>query len=297
MRAGPTVPIFLDAPTLRQARAGHVHFLKRVAEALEAQGWTAELRPLAEAARHPAGAPALIHRARPTHPGMLVFRRVCHPPFWTIDPAAERWRHAVAGATFDPDAVEAEAARAFVTRLRARVLPGPPPRSGPHVLVPLQGRLTECRSFQTMAPVEMLARVCTLGRPVMATRHPGLTSGPEEEAALALLVARHPNLTITDSSPEALRDCAFVATMNSTVGFDGLILNKPLVLFGQIDFHHIALNVAQMGVQAALEAAPHHRPATARYVHWFLKQQAIDAAAADAPDRILAAMRKGGWSI
>ena len=94
-----------------------------------------------------------------------------------------------------------------------------------------------------------------------------------------------------------LRDCAFVATQNSAVAFNGMILGKPAVLFAQIDFHHAALNVADMGAEAALAAAESARPPLDRYLWWFLKGQAIDAQGPDAGARMLAAMRRGGWPI
>ncbi|HRO15021.1 MAG TPA: hypothetical protein PLL33_08265, partial [Paracoccus sp. (in: a-proteobacteria)] len=85
--------------------------------------------------------------------------------------------------------------------------------------------------------------------------------------------------------------------MNSAVAFDGYLLHKPAVLFAQIDFHHIGLNVADMGADAALRAAPDHAPDFDGYLLWFLRRQAIDGQAADAGARILAAMRRGGWPI
>ena len=76
-----------------------------------------------------------------------------------------------------------------------------------------------------------------------------------------------------------------------------MILGKPAVLFAQVDFHHVALNVAELGAEAALAAADRHTPDTARYLWWFLKQNSIDAQAPDAGQRMLAAMRAGGWAI
>ena len=68
------------------------------------------------------------------------------------------------------------------------------------------------------------------------------------------------------------------------------------MLFAQIDFHHIALNVAELGAAAALERAPRHRPPWPRYLMWFLGR-AIDAMAPDAEAQILSALRRGGWPI
>ena len=55
--------------------------------------------------------------------------------------------------------------------------------------------------------------------------------------------------------------------------------------------------MAELGAEAALAAADRHTPDTARYLWWFLKQNSIDAQAPDAGQRMLAAMRAGGWAI
>ena len=70
-----------------------------------------------------------------------------------------------------------------------------------------------------------------------------------------------------------------------------------MVLFAQIDFHHAALNVADLGAEAALARAAEAWPPLDRYVHWFLRRQAIDAQAPDAGARMLAEMRRGGWPL
>lgn len=227
----------------------------------------------------------------------LTFRRAYHFPFWSIEPVAERWRFAVARAAFDPGSVDPDAAERFTARLRARVLPGPAPaRDGP-ILIPLQGRLRDCRSFQTMSPLDMLAAVARTGRPAVATLHPRETPDEADRRALARLARQHPNLTIGGDTAMLLRRAPFVAAMNSAVAFDAMLLGKPAVLFAQIDFHHIALNVAELGAETALAAADSHAPPAARYIYWFLKMRAIDAAAPDATTQIRAAMKKGGWPI
>lgn len=285
---------------LRTARVGTFPAMAVLARTVEAQGWRVLFERASAQAQDsppPPGDHALLHMKQPRHPRTLTLRRAYHYPFWRIEPVAERWRFAVAQARFDPEAVDPGEAAAFVRRLRARVLPGPEPVRGDHVLVPLQGHLRRTRSFQTMSPVEMLDAVCRTGRPVVATLHPSESYDAADHAALARLAARHPNLTLGGDTMALLRDCAFVATQNSAVAFDGMILGKPVVLFAQIDFHHAALNVADLGAEAALARAADARPALDRYVHWFLRTQAIDAQAPDAGARMLAAMRRGGWPL
>ncbi|MBB1492570.1 MULTISPECIES: hypothetical protein [unclassified Paracoccus (in: a-proteobacteria)] len=296
----PTLRVHLHGGMLRNARAGTFPAMAVLARAVEAQGWRVSFEPASPEAYQTAPPPgdyALLHMKQPLHPRTLTLRRAYHYPFWRIEQVAERWRFAVAQARFDPAEVDGNEAAGFVRRLRRRVLPGPEPRRGDHILVPLQGHIRRMRSFQTMSPVEMLDAVCRTGRPVMATLHPSERYDDADHAALAALARRHPDLSIGGDTMALLRDCAFVATQNSAVALDGMILGKPAVLFAQIDFHHAALNVAEMGAEAALAAAAEARPDLDRYLYWFLKLQAIDAQDPDAGARMLAAMRRGGWPI
>lgn len=300
MSQAPILRVYLESPLLRMTRAGKMNFLNQLRAAVESRGWQVEWHEAGPEAR--SNAPrrdgyALFHMQPPTHDRALTFRRAYHYPFWRIETTQQRWRFRVAQARFDPQAVDPAQAQDFVRLLRDRVLPGPTPRRSGPVLVPLQGHLRRCRSFQTMSPIRMLEQVARLGRPTVATLHPKESYDAADHAALDRLTARHPNLTLGGDTAALLRDCAFVATQNSGVAFDGYILGKPAVLFGQIDFHHIGLNVAELGASAALTAADSHAPDFARYLWWFLQEQAINASRPEAQDRILAAMRKGGWPI
>lgn len=296
----PLLRVHLNHSMLATAREGRFPFMALLRRTVESRGWTVAFEPAGPQAHDnppPPGDYALFHMKRPIHPRTLTFRLAYHYPFWRIEPQAERWRFAVARARFDPATVDPDAAAAFARQLRARVLPGPPPRRGDFILVPLQGHLRRTRSFQTDSPLGMLASVCLTGRPVVATLHPGEHHGPEDHAALAALARRFPNLTLGGDTMTLLRDCDFVATENSAVAFDGMILGKPAVLFAQIDFHHAALNVVDMGAKAALDRAAQADGNVDRYLWWFLKDHSIDAQGPDAGARILAAMRAGGWQI
>lgn len=292
--------VYLERPLLRQTRAGGMNFLTVLRTTLERRGWQVDWLETSPQARERAPSLdgyALFHMQAPTHERALTFRRAYHYPFWRIEPTQQRWRFQVAQARFDPHAIDPAAARDFAARLRARVLPGPAPRRGDTVLVPLQGHIRTCRSFQVESPITMLDRVAATGRPVVATLHPRERYDADDHAALAGLVARWPNLRIGGDTTQILRDCAFVVTQNSGVAFDGYLLGKPAVLFGQIDFHHIGLNVSVLGADAALAQAPGHAPDFDAYLYWFLQDQAINASRPEAPERIVSAMKRGGWPI
>lgn len=296
----PILRIYLETGMLETARAGTFNFMNVLRRAVEAAGWQVVFLPTGPKARRKAPdlpGYALFHLEAPTHNRALMFRRAYHYPFWQIQPVLQRWRSEAAQTPFDPAAIPEERARDFTDRLRRRVLPGPPPRMSGPVLIPLQGKLRQRRSFQTMSPIAMVRQIARTGQPACATLHPNEVYDTADLHALDRLAAHHPNLTIGDRTADLLRDCRLVATQNSAVAFDGYLLGKPAVLFGQSDIHHIALNVADLGAAEALARAPGHRPDFARYLLWFLRRKSINATAQDAPAQIIAAMQKGGWPI
>lgn len=300
MRQPKILNIYLYPPVLHLARAGKSGFLNRLSRLLTDRGWQINIRwsgdgPRAQAPDQPGF--ALYHMEPPTHDRALTFRLAYHYPFWRLERQAQRWRWPVTRTAFDPASVPRVQADDFAHRLHRRVLGDVTPSRGDHILVPLQGRLRQERSFQTASPITMLKRVAHSGRPTIATLHPKENYDTDDLDALTALSVRYPNLTIGGDSAQLLADCAFVVTQNSAVAFDGFILGKPAVLFAQSDFHHIALNVADLGAKDAIERAASHRPDFAGYLHWFLKQNSLDMMGKDADDRLLQAMRAGGWPV
>ncbi|MFN3279040.1 MAG: hypothetical protein ACK41Y_11670 [Paracoccus hibiscisoli] len=292
--------VYLHPPILHTARAGKLGILNRIRSLLEPRGWRIDIRPSGDQAR--ALAPtlpghALFNMERPTHDRALTFRLAYHYPYWRLERLAERWRWPIAQTPFDPARIEGDAAQTFARRLRARVLPGPEPVRGDHILIPLQGHIRRQRSFQSASPVQMIRAAARTRRPCIATLHPKEVYDDADRTALDRLARDHPNLTIGGDTAARLRDCAFVVTQNSGVGFDGLILGKPVVLFGLSDYHHVTLDAARLGAERALALAPDHAPPTAKFLDWFLRRTSLDMMAADADDRLLAAMKKGGWPV
>ena len=50
-------------------------------------------------------------------------------------------------------------------------------------------------------------------------------------------------------------------------------------------------------VARAVAMAADHAPPTAKFLDWFLRRTSLDMMAPDADDRLLAAMKKGGWPV
>ena len=96
---------------------------------------------------------------------------------------------------------------------------------------------------------------------------------------------------------EALRVCDYVVTENSSAALSGMFFHKPAILFAKIDFHHIALNVEDLGVEEAFRRVGGHSPDYDTYLHWFIALNSIKADAEDAEAQILAAVRRHGWRV
>jgi hypothetical protein len=278
--------------------------MNKIQAAFEARGFRVEFTKNSEAERAKSAARrgyALFHMDHPFHARALTIRRAYFYPFWRIETSAKRWEWAIAKSQFDPDAVNPAWAKSFANYWRKQLFPnlGEVRREG-LVYIPLQGKLLEHRSFQTQSPLDMIRTTLAYERErsVVLGLHPKELYLPEELDALKGLVDREPRLSLSKEPMEHLLErCDYVVTQNSSVALSGFFLGKPAVLFAQIDFHHIAANVAQVGAEAAITSAPDMAPNYDAYLHWFLKETAINGGAPEAPDQIIAAVRQHGWIV
>jgi len=298
------VTFYLDDEMRCSAEAGQHNFISRIAAAVQSEGCPVAFAPNSATERLRSASRsgyALFHMEDPFHPRALSFRRAYLYPFWTIERSADRWNFRAARTRFDPETVDPERAARFCERLRAKHFPGiDRAAAGNLVLVPLQGLLTQHRSFQSCSPLEMLET--TLQRcpedQVLATLHPKEVYSAEEQRALERLRQRYSNLTIqTGGSVQALAQCRLVVTQNSAVAFSGLLFARPAVLFARVDFHHIAANINELGVEGAFRTVEEMCSNYERYVFWFLQKMAINAGRPSAEAKILSALRAGGWKL
>ena len=291
--------IYLHSPLREAAEAGSVNLFRRMAGALP--GWQLRFHSDTEAERFkaPDRGYGLFHMQPPNGPRILCLRKTYIAPFWRIEAMTERWLFDVARARFAPEEIPEPEAQDFARRWQAKILgPGTPTRGG-YLLVPLQGRIGEHRSFQAQSPLDMLETVLDrTAQPVVATLHPKEDYSPRELAALDRLAQRFPRFRLVSTpTPGLLLGCDAVITQNSSVALHGYFADKPAVLFAGSDFHHIAGSVPRDGLDAAFAALTAPPPDFARYLCWFFRRHAINGGAPECEQQIAARFLRHGWAL
>lgn len=310
MDAARTLDIYLDDELRASAVRGDHNYFKRLRHAFEERGFRVSFQSDSLTERLSAAARpgyALFHMHEPVGERTLTTRRAYFYPFWRIESSGKRWEWEVAQTAFDTADPDPAETRRFTSFWRRRLfgLETLPARRG-YVFVPLQGLLGEHRSFQTMSPLAMLeaTRAALPGRRIVLSLHPREGYGGGDMEALQDLVAGDPDMELAQGGADALlRSCDMVVTQNSSVALAGFFMHKPAVLFGRIDFHHIACNVEALGVDAALARAEAQASGAAppppydRYMHWFLQEMSINGGHPTAETRILDTVRRRGWEV
>lgn len=292
--------LYCDGAAQKAFRHGGAHMAVVVRQAFEEAGWPVHLHTSAEAATMPDDGYAMVINLDPGHLFCLNMRNAYLPQFWRIEESNHRAMFSVAQAAFDPERIDPVRARDFVQKWRAKVLGGRPVTREGFVFIPLQGRLLEKRVFQTMSPIEMIQATLQAdpGRPVKATLHPRESYDPETLAALDRIASENPRFELArGNSLDLLCACDYVVTETSGMAMQGYFAAKPAVLFGRIDFHHIAANVTALGVEEAFAQVRTAQPTFQEYLFWFLRQNAIGQHFGVAPQKIRDRCRVLGWPV
>ncbi|MEM9966561.1 MAG: hypothetical protein AAF755_00530 [Pseudomonadota bacterium] len=292
------VHLYLEKSLRESAAAGKHNFINLVVKVLKNAGFDVVFAPFPKQ-EPPPDQRSLSHMAHPPNAHGLVFRRVYFYPFWRIERVAQRWHWDVAKAEFDPRMEAPDVARFY--RFWQQRLFGTSPRTARRegfIYVPLQGHLDMHRGFQSCSPFEMLDHCLAHsgGRRIVATLHPKETYTRSDMKRLDHLARQHAQLTITMGPPaQYLETCDFVVTQNSGVGFSGYFFAKPVLLFAEIDFHHIAVKADIKDLDTSFGRVLGSEPPFATYVWWFLQRQSINAGREEAEARIKDRFRRFGW--
>lgn len=305
MNAEKTLVFYLEPGFRERAEAGQINFINKVVLAFQSCGFQVKFKDnsdteIVESAVHPGY--ALYHMEEPVGPRGLTMRLAYFYPFWRIERTGRRWDWEVAKSSFDPEKLDPIEAGTFTRQWRNRLFgtAEPAPRGDGHVYIPLQGRLREKRSFQTMSPIEMIERTVAEEpkRRIVLGLHPRETYSTAERRAIDRLIMQDSRLGFSDAPAiELVRGADYLVTQNSSVAMTGYFQHRPVILFGQIDFHHIALTVASLGAAEAFRQVHDHKPDYDRYLLWFLQKMAINAGRAEAEQKILETVRAHGWRV
>ena len=305
MGARETVTFYLHPKLRVRAEKGAHNFIKKICDVLAEAGLDTAFDGDDKAARLRAMTRAghsLFLMQEPVNARGLTMRMTYLYPFWHIEKQAARWEWPVAQDPFEAAAIDPQKAPNFYRFWRQSLFDDAPfdTRRDGFVFVPLQSQLLRKRSFQTCSPIDMIKTVLAhdTKRRVILTLHPNEIYSADEKRALEDLMKEHDRLFLqTGEMSRHLQHCDYVVTQNSSAGFMGYFFGKPLILFGRSDFHHIALNVGDIGVEDAFDRVHGHRPDFAAYLFWFLQQRAINAGRPEATKKIRNVLRNHGWPV
>lgn len=232
----------------------------------------------------------------------LTIRRNYIDPFWKIEKVSARWDWPVVQRAFDASTVDPFRASRFVAQLRGRIFPKQRENSSEtgYVLVPLQGRLLEHRSFQNCSPLQMVKAVLEneRKRKIILTLHPGEHYSNSEAKALEDVCDGHANAKISRlDTRQLIQNCEYIVTENSSIALNGFLLRKPAILCAGIDFHHIAMMADERTMKSAMNAIEACRPDYDQYIWWFFQEQSINAKKQEAERRIARQLHHHGWPI
>jgi hypothetical protein len=234
----------------------------------------------------------LVYNRAVTHPQALSLRRCYVDPFYRIEATNDRWDWQVARQSY----TESAGNDWFRKHWAERLFKDLSIRKQGFVFMPLQGRLTEHRFFQSMSPIAMIkaALAADPDRQILATLHPRESYSAADRAALAAIKGR---FSVVDTPSLALlADCDYVVTQNSSMALIGMFAQKTPVLFADIDFHHIAPSVPKQGLEAAYRNLHRPRP-WGNYLHWFFRDHAVSMRAEDITSKLRSRFRDHGWPM
>lgn len=297
------VRFFLTKRSVDTARKGDHPFVNAIKRALNPKTHNILIRRDTPFNRKQMGRGdfSLVHMSDPAGRHGLVFRKAYAPSFWHLETRSARWDWAIAKEAFVPEQVDDRKAEAFFDEWRARLLPEAQESAGEDgfIYMPLQGRLTQRRSFQTLSPIDMIkVTLAQTNLPIRATLHPSEEYSEDELAVLDELQRKNSRFELA-SLPmhKALTSCQYIVTENSGVAFQAILYEKPSVLFARIDFHHICASFTPSNPARAFEEMDQSARAYRKYLYWYWAQRCINLESDDHPQKLVARLSDLGWSI
>lgn len=252
----------------------------------------------------------ILNHARHPHPRVLSAGIAYLYPFWHLDPDGIRAFSSIRRQDFVPHHIDPVQAKRIFDRLVRRNVSARKSRYEqpediediPNGVIAIFLQSEGHRNVDETCYLDRWTMLDTClahanGRRVVVKPHP-------REVSIALfdrLVAlqeEHPNLQISLANiHDILARADRVVTINSAVGIEAYLHQKPVILCGQTDFHHITTEATDtMSLAAALEQ-PAPNVDYARYIAWYFGQNCVDAGSDKMVDQIMAKIRATGYNF
>lgn len=284
----------------------HLLLFQKIHEVITARGGVVEVRRRAEALRAPSRTDwsefldsdnlHIIENGMVQQPNALNTALAYLPRYFHLDAHGVLAESSAGSASYDENSVNSVLARSRFREFRDRFVKGRRSRYGPKkevatlpegcIAVFLQGDNPH-RQGTAFCDNETLLRTVVAnagGRPVVVKAHPFSRQLDDAQLILKLLQDGLP-LEPTDANVhDILHHCAATVSYNSAVAIEGFLHNKPAVLFGKSDFHHVSETVKNVqDFSAALEAALRKEVNYEKFLYWYFSRFALTA-----DDRLLA---------
>ncbi len=274
------------------AERPHLRLFKAIGKTLEKRGVTVDVRRREEALRDPevsdwsnlleAENLHIIENGTVTQENALNTTLAYLPPFYHLDPKGVLAKSSAADAEFRADDVDAEKANLFfaglveklVLKRRSRYTPKKEFTEIPEgcIAVFLQGDFPQAQGTAFCDAETMLRTVAQKadGRTVVVKAHPSANIREESELIFKLLQEGLDILPTDANIHDILAACDVTVSFNSAVSIEGFLHNKPAILFGQSDFHHVCHTVETPDQFSAM--LPKALASTfdyARFLYWY----------------------------
>jgi Capsule polysaccharide biosynthesis protein len=247
-----------------------------------------------------------VHGGSVTGTGWLNSSLAYLPGFWHANPVGILANSPANRHSFEIDVIRRGAADRFAADLKRRFVE---PRSSRYrqevattavpkdcVAVFLQGRYPYFQKQNYMTMEEMIKEVVD-GSPnnrVVVKPHP-----LEREygmQAIGRALAEGYTFDVTDANVhDVLSSAVAVASVNSSVSFEGFMHEKPSIVFGRTDFQSLVETVRERGEFAAALAAVRRRDWDfAGMLHWYFKNHTIRVRSRKFERSLAAEIRRSG---
>jgi hypothetical protein len=305
-----TAAVTLHVPEAIRAHAWAMRqFYGTLAKALEAEGLevaVVTLDPAQTLARVEADRGFhIVHHARIRHPRVLNAGKAYIEPFFTLDPWGFRLFSSIAAAPFQPGPDPAADATIF-DEIRARMVGGRKSHydqpqgviDAPDHAIAVFLQTEDNRDVGEtchLTPRQMIKALLDRDdhRPVMVKPHPKEKT-PETLDWLVRQSRKNARLRIfLGNIHDLLAKADVVVTINSAVGIEAMLHERPVVLCGDTDFHHICGIVHRRREMETAIARAEARAAAGdwpfrAYIGWYYGQMCHDPRAPDFGARVAA---------